>query len=147
MKEDVKKYILGCRNCQLRKLVRIKTKQPMILADTPGTAFDKLSMDIMGPLSTTRSEKSYILTIQDLLIKYLLAILLKEANAISVADAFTKNFICIFSSSRAWLTYRETPFINSLIRKIVQKFRITEFKTSAYKHQSNGLIERSHQVL
>lgn len=54
MKTDVQTYIQNCRNCQLRKLVRFKTRQPMILTDTPGKAFEKISMDIMGPLPVTR---------------------------------------------------------------------------------------------
>ncbi|XP_026830969.1 uncharacterized protein LOC113563505, partial [Ooceraea biroi] len=46
MKKDIQQFIQKCRHCQLRKLTRIKTKQPMIITDTPGRAFDKVSMDI-----------------------------------------------------------------------------------------------------
>ncbi|XP_068994070.1 uncharacterized protein [Neodiprion pinetum] len=35
-----------CMECQLKKLTRVKTKQPMVLTDTPGSSFDKISMDI-----------------------------------------------------------------------------------------------------
>jgi hypothetical protein len=45
-----------------------------LLTDTPGTAFHKVSMDIVGPLQTTESENSYILTIQGLLTKYSVAV-------------------------------------------------------------------------
>jgi len=41
---------------------------------TPGTTFHKMSMDIVGPFQTTESENSYILTIQDLLTKYSVAV-------------------------------------------------------------------------
>ena len=37
----------------------------MILTDTPLDAFDKISMDIVGPLHFTNIRNSYILTIQD----------------------------------------------------------------------------------
>jgi len=51
MKLEIQKYIQECRNCQLKKLTRTKTRQPIVLTNTPGTAFDKISMDIVGPRS------------------------------------------------------------------------------------------------
>jgi len=53
MKKDIQNFIQKCRQCQLKKLTRIKTKQPMIITDTPGSSFDKISLDIMGPLPIT----------------------------------------------------------------------------------------------
>lgn len=63
----------------------------MVLTDTPDATFDKVSMDIMGPLPATRSGNLYILTIQDLLSKYSLAIPLRQANTINIAEAFTSE--------------------------------------------------------
>lgn len=147
MKADVQNFIQNCRPCQLKKLVRIKTKQPMVLTDTPDAAFDKISMDIMGPLPITRSENRYILTIQDLLTKYSLAIPLPSAGAIQVAHAFTEELVCVFGAPKAILTDQGTHFLNSLMRSVARKFKIRHFKTTAYRPQSNGSVERSHQVL
>jgi len=74
MKKDIQDFIRKYRQCQLKKLTRIKTKQPMIITDTPSSVFDKVSLDIMGPLLTTRRRNSYILTMQDLLTKYSVAV-------------------------------------------------------------------------
>lgn len=147
MKADIATFIENCRPCQLKKLVRAKVRQPMILTDTPDAAFDKISMDIMGPLPTTRMDNTYILTIQDLLTKYSLAIPLRQANAIHVADAFTNELICVFGAPKAILTDQGSHFLNSLMRNIANKFKIKHFKTTAYRPQSNGSIERSHHVL
>jgi len=76
MKSAIQNYISKCRNCQLKKLTRKKIKQPMVLTDTPDAAFDKISLDIMGPLPAS------LLTIQDLLTKHSLAVPLKHAGAI-----------------------------------------------------------------
>ena len=65
MKVDIQKYIQGCLQCQIKKLVRGKTKNPMVITDTPTTVFEKISMDIVGPLPETKSGNLYILTIQD----------------------------------------------------------------------------------
>ena len=46
----------------------------MIITDTPGTAFEKISVDIVGKLPVTSALNQYILTIQDNFNKYSLAI-------------------------------------------------------------------------
>ena len=56
------------------KLSNVKNKNPMVITDTPTTAFEKISMDIVGPLSVTKSSNLYILTIQDNCTEYSLAI-------------------------------------------------------------------------
>ena len=74
MKVDIQKYIKGCLQCQLKKLIRVKTKNPMVITNTPTTAFNKISMDIVGPPPDTKSRNLYILTIKDNFKKYSLAI-------------------------------------------------------------------------
>ena len=147
MKSDIQIYIQNCRNCQLKKLVRLKTRQPMVVTDTPAAAFEKISMDSMGPLPETRAGSAYILTIQDLLTKYSLAIPLKQATAIDVATAFVNEFICIYGAPKALLTDQGSNFLSALMRAVARKFRISQCKTTAYHPQSNGSIERSHHVL
>lgn len=104
-------------------------------------------MDIMGPLPITPTGSKYILTIQDLLSKYSLAIPLREATAINIADAFVENLICTYGSPRALLTDQGSHFLNSLMRAVAKRFKIKQFHTTAYRPQANGSVERSHHVL
>jgi len=136
-----------CRQCQLKKLTRVKTKQPVIITDTPGSAFHKVSLDIMGPLPVTPRGNIYILTMQDLLTKYSIAIPLQKATSLTIADAFLKNFIYIYGAPKIILKNQGTNFLSSLIRNLTKKFDIKHFKTTAYHLQSNGSLERSHHVL
>jgi len=45
MKLETQKYIQECRKCQLKKLIRVKTRQHIVFPDTPDITFDKVSMD------------------------------------------------------------------------------------------------------
>lgn len=147
LRSDVQRYVKACRECQLKKLVRLKTRQPMVLTDTPGTAFEKVSMDIMGPLPTSKSGFTHILTIQDLLTKFSLAIPLRCTTSVAVADAFVNEFICVFGAPRIILTDQGSNFVSSLLKNVARRFKIRRVKTTAYRPQSNGSVERSHQVL
>ena len=147
MKKEIQEYVRTCKECQLKKLTRIKTKQPMVLTDMPGKAFDKISMDIVGPLPKTQKGNKYILTIQDLLTKYSIGIPMEGISSAEIADVFVKRFICRFGSPRAILTDQGANFTSSLMKKVAKRFRIKRYTTSAYHPQSNGSIERSHHVL
>ena len=202
MKVDIQKYIQGCLQCQIEKLVRVKTKNPMVITDTPTTAFEKISMDIVGPLPETKSGNLYILTIQYNFTKYSLAIPLPNHQAGTIADAFTpttafekismdivgplpepksrnlyiltiqdnftkyslakplpnhqagtiadafvKKFICIFGSPKGVLTDQGRDFLSNVLKRLAKRFRINQFRTTAFYPQSNGSLERSHHVL
>lgn len=147
MKTDIQNYINQCLQCQTKKLVRVKTKQPMLITDTPFFSFEKISMDIVGPLPETSKGNSYILTIQDHLTKFSLAIALKSITSVQVADALLKYFICIFGAPKIILTDQGTNFTSNLMKRFTKQFKIKQYRTTAFYPQANGALERSHLVL
>lgn len=147
MKTEVQTFIQNCTGCQLKKLVRVKGRQPMYLTDTPGSSFDKVAMDVMGPLPITTQGHRYILTLQDLLTKYLITVPMKTATSIEIADGLRKYIISYFGAPRSILTDQGTNFTSSLIKALSRKFRITPIRTTAFHPQSNGSVERTHHVL
>jgi len=119
----------------------------MVLSDIPGTAFDKISMDIVRPLLITKSEYFYILTIQGLLTKYLVTVPLKQATLAEIAEAFMEKFINPYIARKAWTTDQGPNFISRVMCHIAHKYKISMYKALAYQLQSNGSIERSHHVI
>lgn len=91
----------------------------MLITDTPFSSFEKISMNIVEPLPETTKGNSYILTIQDHLTKFSLAIPLKFITAIQVADALLKYFICIFGAPKIILTDQGTNFTSNLMKRFV----------------------------
>jgi len=62
MKLEIQKYVQECQNEQASPR---KNSTTYILMDTLAIVFDKVSMDIVEPLSITESGHSYVFTIQD----------------------------------------------------------------------------------
>jgi len=147
MKEDIQVYIHNCMGCQRKKLVRIKGRQPMMLTDTPGSAFDKVALDIMGPLPITAQGNRYVLTAQDLLTKYLITVPLTNATSIDIADGLRKYLVSYFGSPRTILTDQGTNFTSSLMKALARKFRMKQIRTTAFHPQGNGSVERTHHVI
>ena len=65
---------------------------------------EKIAMDLVGPLKPTENGNEYILTIQDQLSKFCLAVPLSNTLSTTIADAFIKKFICIFGAPKVILT-------------------------------------------
>jgi len=75
------------------KTSRVKTKQPMMITDTPGSSFDKVAMDIVGLLPKTEKGNKYILTtLQDQLTKFCMGIPLPNQTSETIAEAFIDLF-------------------------------------------------------
>ena len=147
LKENIQEFIQKCVPCQLKKLVRVKTKQKMIITDHPCIPFFTVSLDIVGPLPKTKDNAEYILTMQDRFTKFLVGVPLKDQTATSVAHAFIKRFICTFGAPQAILTDQCTNFLSKLMKRVAKRFRIKQIKTTAFHPQTNGSLERSHSPL
>nr|XP_034195210.1 uncharacterized protein LOC117611386 [Osmia lignaria] len=147
MHNEIRNYIRKCPSCQEEKLVRAKTRQPMLITDTPIEPFDKVALDTVGPLPLTPSGNKYILTMQDCLTKYCIAVAIPNIRAATIADAFARHFIAIYGTPRAILTDKGTSFIGSLMKNLSEIFKIKQITTSGYRPQTNGSLERSHIVL
>ena len=147
MKKDVENFIRAFISCQKKKLVRVKTKQPMVITDTSLDVFDKIALDIVGPLEVSQDGYRYILTMQDDLPKFSLAVPLRTATATDIANALVENFICKYGCPRLILTDQGAAFIGQVMKRLAKAFKINQIKTTAFHPQSNGSLERSHQVL
>lgn len=147
MKKDIQELIKNCDSYQRKKLVRVKTKQPMTITDTPTEAFEKVVLDIVGPLPTTGRGNKYILTIQCNLTKYCEAYALSDSTAPTIAKVFAEEFICRYGSPNSILTDQGTNFMSTTMKQLAKLFKIQQIRTTAFRPQTNGSLERSHLVL
>lgn len=147
MLHDITSYIKNCSKCQINKISRHPTKMPMVITDTPERFNDKIGMDIVGPFTITERRNQYLLTIQDCLTKLMLAIPLKDCKTQTVIDAFLKNYVCYYGIPKNILTDRGTNFTSNLMKEFEKQIGITHVLTTAFHPESNGSLERSHQVL
>ena len=84
---------------------------------------------------------------QDDLSKFSLAVPLRTATATDIANALAENFICKYGCLILILTDQGAAFIGQVIKRLAKASKINQIKTTAFHPQSNGSLERSHQVL
>jgi hypothetical protein len=67
----------------------------MLIMTTANRPFDRICLDVVEPLPSTPSNNMFILTIQDELSRYALAVALPRTDTSIVAQAFVE-FFCVY---------------------------------------------------
>lgn len=147
MYKDVQKFVKRCDSCQKMKHTNHYIKEPMVITSTANFAFQKVYLDLVGPLPTDINGYSYILTLQCELTKFIEAYPLKSKDSLTVAKSFVNNFILRYGIPSEIATDRGTEFISSTMAEIAKILKINQLQSTAYHHESIGALENSHKVL
>jgi transposase InsO family protein len=120
---------------------------PLQITTTPDVVWEKSSLDIVGPLTTTLAGNRYLLTFQDELSKFTLAVPIQQQDSVTVAKVFVKEVVLKFGIPQVLLTDQGTNFLSELFANVCKLLKIKRIKTTAYHPPSNGALERTHRVL
>lgn len=114
---------------------------------SPGGPWEKLGIDIVGPLPMTTKGNKYILVCCDYLTKWPEAFAIPKADAENTAEVLIKGLITRFGLPRTIISDRGTNFLSGLLKYIYARLDIKKNTTSAYHPQANGLVERLNRTL
>ncbi|GFN81858.1 Pol polyprotein [Plakobranchus ocellatus] len=116
--------------------------QPVTLVETP---FQRVIIDIVGPLPVSQNRYEYILTLVDLSTRWAEEVPLRHISAKDVAqslfDLFCRlGFPCEIQSDRG------QQFMSQVLREFNSLTNIKHFLSSPYHPQTNGVVERFHST-
>lgn len=146
MEEDITKFVNSCTDCQKQKYTKI-TKQPMEITTTANTAFEKIYLDIVGPLDRDNSNYNYILTLQCELTKFVCAFPLTTKSSAEVAKTLVEKFILKYGIPNIIATDRGTEFTSELFKNVCKLLKIKKLESTSYRHESIGSLEVCHKNL
>lgn len=146
MTKDVTNFVTKCHTCQLNKVSKVN-KIPMKITTTSTRVFERIFLDIVGPMVASYHHNKYILTFQDDLTKYSEAVPLPNQEARTVAEALVTRIICRHGMPESILTDQGSNFLSSCMKEVYRLLKIRKIQTSPYHPQSNGQLERSHRGL
>ncbi|KAL4153815.1 hypothetical protein QTP88_001648 [Uroleucon formosanum] len=147
MRKQIKQFIRHCPDCQKNKTATRTPKEPMVITSTATRAFEKIFLDVVGPLPRTHSGNSFILTLQDDLTKFAWASPMENHEANTVAQHFVTKFVCLHGIPQSLVTDCGTEFLSNVFKEVCKLLKIRQTSTTPYHPQSNGSLERSHRSL
>lgn len=146
MSKDISEFVSKCIICQKNKSKK-STKMPMMITKISEEVFDKIYIDIVGPLPITYGGNRYILTIIDDLSRFFDAYAIPNAEANTVAKIFCEEFICRYRIPKVVVSDQGSNFMSQVFKKCCKFLNIKKLETTAYHPQANGILERSHGPL
>ena len=144
MYNHIRQYVRTCDSCQRRG--KRLTKEPLHPLEV-GRPFQRIGIDIVGPLPRTERNNQYIVVATEYLTKWPEAKALKEADAASVAEFIYNDIICRHGCPEIILSDRGTHFRNELVDKLLQKLQVKHHLSTPYHPKTNGLVERFNKTL
>lgn len=146
MRKDIEKFISKCDDCQRYKHSKPNI-EPMTVTTTASTGFQKVFLDLVGPLENDAENNRYILTLQCDLTKFVEGYPLQNKEAVTVAKSFVNNFILRYGIPSEIVTDRGTEFLASTLKETCTLLNINQLNSTAYHHETLGALENSHKSL
>ena len=143
--QDVARYCRTCEVCQrsgTRKLPKA-SMIPMPLMERP---FQRIAMDLVGPLPRTKKGNRFILVLCDYATRYPEAIPLSSTEAPRIAKELV-GYFAHFGIPGEILTDQGTNSMSALLEEAYLLLQIKRIRTSPYHPQTDRLVERFNGTL
>jgi Integrase zinc binding domain/Integrase core domain len=144
MAADVETYVKTCYQCQRRKRPETHNEMHGITAEAP---FERIGIDFVGPLPETEEGNRYILVMVDYFTKWPEVRATKRADAKTVVKFLYEEVICRHGPPVHIHSDRGTHFVNQLVEGLSEKFRMRHHRSTPYRPQANGQVERFNRTL
>ena len=112
-----------------------------------GVPIERAGLDIFGPLPKTKKGNRYVLVICDYFTKWIVAVPMKNQEADTVAKKFVKHFVTRHGVPRMVHTDQGSNFESIVFKEICKVLGSEKTRTTAYRPQSDGLVERANRTL
>lgn len=146
MTKDIKEYIRNCPICEKIKITT-HTKMPLQISSTATKPFERLFVDIVGPINPISEEGyRYIFTANCDLSKYAIAVPLIDCTAIETARALVHGVVLRFGIPKIVISDNGSNFIANTMKEVSKLLKIKRLLTTPYHPQSNQ-VERFHRSL
>lgn len=123
MIKDINKYIKKCKLCQVNKHFR-SCKSPLAITSSTSYPFQKVHLDIVGPIQLSSSNNLFILSFQCTFSKYALAVPIPNQVTETVARALFDRMISVVGSPEIYLTDRGSNFMSKMFAELCKILRI-----------------------
>ena len=143
--KDVADYCRSCAECQKSCDQKVR-RAPLVSLPIIGEPFERIAMDIVGPLPRSRAGNRFILVVCDYATRYPEAIPLRTIDAETIAEELVKLFSRV-GIPKEILTDQGSNFVSQLLTEIYRLLHIHPIRTTPYHPQTDGLVERFNKTL
>ena len=112
-----------------------------------GASLDRLTTDLVGPLTVTPRGSKYILTITDYFTKWIEICAVPDQTAVTCAQIMLNDVVCRFGCPLAIHSDQGRNFESEIFQELYKTLEIRKTRTSPRNPKCNGQIERLNRTL
>ena len=146
MDEQVNQQVKGCQLCQSCDKTATPAAAPLQPVPFPSQPWEKLAMDIVGPMEVAPWDCKYAITLTDYHSKWPEVAFTSTVTSDNVITFLTSVF-SRFGNPSSIVTDNGSQFTSAEFAAFVKSRDIQHIRTSVYHPAANGAIERFHRVL
>ena len=140
MLADIRNRLNACISCcHVKENKYGVTQLQPVVTNTP---FERIAIDIAGPLPPAYTGDRYILGVIDYFSKFSMLIPLKSIDAITVSRALLQRWISVFGIPQSINSDRGSNFESDLFASFSSLLGIRKTRSTPYHPKSNGAVER-----
>ena len=146
LRTDVEDWCQQCHGCACRKSPSQTPRAPLVPSYV-GYPMERIALDLLAPLPTTRHGNKHILVICDYFTRWTEAYALPNKEATTVAKVLVSEWICRYGVPDAIHSDQGANFEAGLFAEVAELLGMEKTRTTAYHPQSDGLVERMNRTL
>lgn len=144
--DDTRDWCTTCEVCQSRGGGRRKQKAALQIVNA-GAPFERVAIDVLGPLPTTNRGNRYVLVLMDYFTKWPEALALPDQTAETVADALLDNVFSRFGVPLELHSDQGRNFESDVFQQMLKRLQIEKTRTTPRHPQSDGMVERFNRTI
>nr|VZI19671.1 unnamed protein product [Spirometra erinaceieuropaei] len=146
LREHVATFCNTCTTCAKFKAPRQLPRAPLQPMHT-SFPFQRLGLDIIGPLPFTTTSRRFILVMVDYFTKWAEAVPLLRQDTVSFTNVIFNNWICRFGVPLSIHSDCGDNFDSKLLQEVCDLLDIYKTRTTPAHPEGNGLVERTNRTL
>uniref|UniRef100_A0A9J7ZIR3 Gypsy retrotransposon integrase-like protein 1 n=1 Tax=Cyprinus carpio carpio TaxID=630221 RepID=A0A9J7ZIR3_CYPCA len=146
MYQDVQDYCKTCTECQMVAPVRTADRSYLQPLPIIGTPFERIGMDIIGPLVKSSSGHQFALVICDYATRYPEVYPLRSVQVKHIVRCLV-DLISRVGVPSEIITDQGTNFMAKVMKLLYKQLGIQGIRTTPFHPQTDGLVERFNGTL
>lgn len=146
MYQEILDFVKSCDICQRAKHTTHQVSTPLNPLPVVNV-FERMHLDIIGPLHKTTDGFEYILVCVDSFSRWVEAFALTNQSAAEIARVLHNEIFCRYGAPVSIVTDRGQNFLSKLINAVCEIYNVTRHRTASYNPKANGCCERQNATI
>ena len=145
-RKDMELHCRKCDECLRCKPILKHVRSPM-KSFIAGEPLQRMAVDILGKLHTTKNGNQYIAVCMDYFTKWVAFLPMPNHTASTIAQALIDKVFTVVGIPTYLHSDKGTDFCSNIFRAVCDTFGIDKTTTSPWRPQSDGMVERCNRTL